>query len=96
MMERIDPIGACVGMRGARVQAVSNELGENGLVLSSGMKSCQFVINAMAPARSPGSITVDEQNHSMEIVGTEGHLSQAIGLNGQNIRLAGQLTMVLN
>ena len=89
---RIDPIGACVGMRGSRVQAVSNELnGERiDIVLWDG-NPAQFVINAMSPAEV-SSIVVDEDSHSMDIAVAEDQLSQAIGRNGQNIRLASELS----
>lgn len=89
---RIDPVGACVGMRGARVQAVSGELnGERvDIVLYDG-NPAQFVINAMAPAEV-ASIIVDEDNKSMDIAVAEDNLAMAIGRNGQNVRLASQLT----
>lgn len=90
--KRIDPIGACVGMRGARVQAVSNELGgERVDIVLWDDNPAQFVINAMAPA-DVASIIVDEDNHSMDIAVEADSLAQAIGRNGQNIRLATQLT----
>lgn len=89
---RIDPIGACVGMRGSRVQAVSNELsGERVDIILWDENPAQFVINAMAPAEVV-SITVDEDAHSMDIAVEEDNLSQAIGRGGQNIRLASELT----
>lgn len=89
---RIDPIGACVGMRGARVQAVSNELaGERIDIILWDPNSAQLVINAMAPAEV-SSIVVDEDAHSMDIVVLEEQLSQAIGRAGQNVRLASELT----
>ncbi|MBM7074190.1 transcription termination/antitermination protein NusA [Shewanella sp. OPT22] len=89
---RIDPIGACVGMRGARVQAVSNELnGERVDIVLWDDNPAQFVINAMAPA-DVASIIVDEDSNSMDIAVEEGALAQAIGRNGQNVRLATQLT----
>ena len=95
--KRIDPIGACVGMRGARVQAVSNELGgERVDIIMWDDNPAQYVINAMAPA-DVASIIVDEDNHSMDIAVEADSLAQAIGRNGQNIRLATQLTgWVLN
>lgn len=95
--QRIDPIGACVGMRGARVQAVSNELGgERVDIILWDENPAQFAINAMAPAEV-ASIVVDEDTHSMDIAVEEENLAQAIGRNGQNIRLASQLTgWVLN
>lgn len=90
--KRIDPIGACVGMRGARVQAVSNELGgERVDIVMWDDNPAQFVINAMAPA-DVASIIVDEDNHSMDIAVEADSLAQAIGRNGQNVRLATQLT----
>src|SRR6185295_19225041 len=89
---RIDPVGACVGMRGSRVQAVSNEIaGERVDIIPYDENPAQFVINAMAPAEVV-SIVVDEDSHSMDIAVTEEKLSQAIGRGGQNIRLASQLT----
>ncbi|WP_394204782.1 transcription termination factor NusA [Shewanella waksmanii] len=89
---RIDPIGACVGMRGARVQAVSNELGgERVDIVMWDDNPAQFVINAMAPA-DVASIIVDEDNHSMDIAVEADSLAQAIGRNGQNVRLATQLS----
>ncbi|MBU2883852.1 transcription termination factor NusA [Psychrosphaera sp. B3R10] len=89
---RIDPVGACVGMRGARVQAVSGELnGERvDIVLYDG-NPAQFVINAMAPAEV-ASIIVDEDSKSMDIAVAADNLAMAIGRNGQNVRLASQLT----
>jgi N utilization substance protein A len=89
---RIDPVGACVGMRGSRVQAVSNEIaGERVDIIPFDDNSAQFVINAMSPAEVQ-SIVVDEDSHSMDIAVAEEKLSQAIGRGGQNIRLASQLT----
>ncbi|HVC03011.1 MAG TPA: transcription termination factor NusA [Steroidobacteraceae bacterium] len=89
---RIDPVGACVGMRGSRVQAVSNEIaGERVDIIPFDDNSAQFVINAMAPAEVT-SIVVDEESHSMDIAVAEDKLSQAIGRGGQNIRLASELT----
>lgn len=89
---RIDPIGACVGMRGSRVQAVSNELGgERVDIILWDENPAQFVINAMAPAEVV-SILVDEDNHSVDIAVAEENLSQAIGRGGQNVRLASELT----
>ncbi|GHB63668.1 transcription termination/antitermination protein NusA [Psychrosphaera saromensis] len=89
---RIDPVGACVGMRGARVQAVSGELnGERvDIVLFDG-NDAQFVINAMAPAEV-ASIIVDEDRKSMDIAVAADNLAMAIGRSGQNVRLASQLT----
>jgi N utilization substance protein A len=89
---RIDPVGACVGMRGSRVQAVSNEIaGERVDIIPFDDNPAQFVINAMSPAEVQ-SIVVDEDYHSMDIAVAEDKLSQAIGRGGQNIRLASQLT----
>jgi N utilization substance protein A len=89
---RIDPVGACVGMRGSRVQAVSNEIaGERVDIIPWDDNPAQFVINAMSPAEVL-SIVVDEDSHSMDIAVSEEKLSQAIGRGGQNIRLASQLT----
>src|SRR6478736_5183884 len=89
---RIDPVGACVGMRGSRVQAVSNEIaGERVDIIPYDANQAQFVINAMSPAEVL-SIVVDEESHSMDIAVSEEKLSQAIGRGGQNIRLASQLT----
>ncbi|RFF27581.1 MULTISPECIES: transcription termination factor NusA [unclassified Wenzhouxiangella] len=90
--ERTDPIGACVGMRGSRVQAVSNELaGERIDIILWDENPAQFVINAMAPAEVH-SIVVDEDTNSMDIAVEEENLSQAIGRGGQNVRLASELT----
>jgi len=89
---RIDPVGACVGMRGSRVQAVSNELaGERVDIILYDENPAQFVINAMSPA-DVLSIVVDEDVHSMDIAVDEEKLSQAIGRGGQNIRLASELS----
>jgi N utilization substance protein A len=89
---RIDPVGACVGMRGSRVQAVSNEIaGERVDIIPYDDNAAQFVINAMQPAEV-SSIVVDEESHSMDIAVAEEKLSQAIGRGGQNIRLASELT----
>ena len=89
---RTDPIGACVGMRGSRVQAVSNELaGERIDIILWDDNPAQFVINAMAPAEV-ASIVVDEENRSMDIAVEEPNLSQAIGRRGQNVRLASELS----
>ncbi|UEA17668.1 transcription termination factor NusA [Pasteurella canis] len=90
--KRIDPVGACVGMRGARVQAITNELGgERVDIVLWDDNPAQFVINAMAPA-DVSSIVVDEDSHSMDIAVEPANLAQAIGRNGQNVRLATQLT----
>ncbi len=89
---RIDAVGACVGMRGSRVQAVSNELaGERVDIILWDENSARFVINAMQPAEVV-SIVVDEDSHSMDIAVEEDKLSQAIGRGGQNIRLASELS----
>jgi transcription termination/antitermination protein NusA len=89
---RIDPIGACVGMRGSRVQAVSNELaGERVDIIQWSENPAQFVINALAPAEVQ-SIVVDEETHSMDVIVDEKQLAQAIGRGGQNVRLASELT----
>ena len=89
---RIDPVGACVGMRGSRVQAVSNELaGERVDIILWNESPAQYVINAMSPA-DVSSIVVDEESHSMDLAVQEDKLSQAIGRGGQNIRLASELT----
>ncbi|WP_191601073.1 transcription termination factor NusA [Marinomonas algicola] len=89
---RIDPIGACVGMRGARVQAVSNEMnGERVDIVLWDDNPAQLVINAMAPAEVD-SIVIDEDTHSMDVAVNADNLAQAIGRNGQNVRLASALT----
>jgi len=89
---RIDPVGACVGMRGSRVQSVSNELsGERIDIILWDENPAQFVINAMSPAEVE-SIVVDEEKGSMDLAVAEDQLSQAIGRAGQNVRLASQLT----
>jgi N utilization substance protein A len=89
---RIDPVGACVGMRGSRVQAVSNELsGERVDIVPFDENPAQFVINAMSPAEVV-SITMDEESKSMDIAVAEDNLSKAIGRGGQNVRLASQLS----
>ncbi|QCI18348.1 transcription termination/antitermination protein NusA [Buchnera aphidicola (Aphis nasturtii)] len=90
--KRIDPVGACVGMRGARVQAVSSELcGERIDIILWNDNPAQFVINAMAPA-DVTSIIVDEDRHTMDIAVDSNNLAQAIGRNGQNVRLASQIS----
>ncbi|MBU0499972.1 MAG: transcription termination factor NusA [Gammaproteobacteria bacterium] len=92
MDARLDPVGACVGMRGSRVQAVSNELnGERVDIILWNENPAQYVINAMSPA-DVVSIVVDEEAHSMDVAVKEENLSQAIGKGGQNVRLASQLT----
>lgn len=89
---RIDPIGACVGMRGARVQAVSGELGGERIdIILWDDNPAQLVINAMAPAEV-ASIVVDEDRHAMDLAVRDDQLAQAIGRNGQNVKLASQLT----
>lgn len=89
---RIDPIGACVGMRGSRVQAVSSELGGERIdIVLWDDNPAQLVINAMAPAEV-ASIVVDEDSHTMDIAVKAEQLSQAIGRHGQNVRLASDLT----
>jgi len=95
--KRIDPVGACVGMRGSRVQSVSNELaGERVDIVPWDDNIAQFVINAMAPAEVE-NIVVDEESHAMTIGVSEEKLAQAIGRGGQNVRLASELTgWVLN
>jgi N utilization substance protein A len=90
--QRIDPIGTCVGMRGSRVQAVTSELaGERVDIILWSPDPAQFVINALAPAEVV-SIVVDEDSRSMDLVVDEENLAQAIGRNGQNVRLASELT----
>jgi N utilization substance protein A len=89
---RIDPVGACVGMRGARVQAVSNDLDDERVdIVLWDDNPAQLVINAMAPAEVE-SIVVDEDTHSMDVAVTGDNLAQAIGRGGQNVRLASELT----
>lgn len=90
--QRLDPVGACVGMRGSRVQAVSNELaGERVDIILWDENEAQFVINAMSPAEVV-AIVVDEDKHSMDVSVKDDSLSQAIGRGGQNVRLASELT----
>ncbi len=90
--QRIDPIGTCVGMRGARVTAVTNELGgERVDIVLWSADPAQFVIGALAPAEV-SSIVVDEEKHSMDVVVDESNLAIAIGRGGQNVRLASELT----
>ena len=89
---RIDPVGACVGMRGSRVQTVSTELsGERVDIILWNENPAQFVINAMSPAEVV-SIVVEEEKNSMDVAVGPEQLSQAIGRGGQNVRLASQLT----
>ncbi len=90
--KRIDPQGACIGMRGSRVQAVTGELGgERVDIVLWDDNLAQFVINAMAPAEV-AAIIVDEDTHAIDIAVGEDNLAQAIGRSGQNVRLASQLT----
>src|SRR6266849_6133948 len=89
---RIDPVGTCVGMRGSRVQAVTQELaGERVDIILWSPEAAQFVINALAPA-DVSSIVVDEERHSMDVVVAEDQLALAIGKGGQNVRLASERT----
>ncbi|HEY9036498.1 MAG TPA: transcription termination factor NusA [Pseudomonadales bacterium] len=89
---RIDPVGACVGMRGSRVQVVSGELaGERVDIILWDDNPAQLVINALSPAEVE-SIVVDEDAGSMDVAVAEDNLAQAIGRGGQNVRLASQLT----
>lgn len=89
---RIDPVGACVGMRGSRVQAVSTELRNERIdIVLWDDNPAQLVINAMAPA-DVASIIVDEDSGSMDVAVAEDNLAQAIGRNGQNVKLARELT----
>ena len=89
---RIDPVGTCVGMRGSRVQAVTQELaGERVDIILWSPEPAQFVINALAPAEV-SSIVVDEERHSMDVVVEEEQLALAIGKGGQNVRLASELS----
>jgi N utilization substance protein A len=90
--QRIDPIGTCVGMRGSRVQSVTNELaGERVDIILWSEDPATYVINALAPAEV-SSIVVDEDRHSMDVVVEEENLAQAIGRGGQNVRLASEMT----
>jgi len=90
--QRIDPVGACVGMRGSRVQAVSNELDNERVdIVLWDDNPAQLVINAMSPAEVE-SIVVDEDAHTMDVAVSEDNLAQAIGRGGQNVRLASELT----
>ena len=90
--KRIDPIGTCVGMRGSRVQAVTQELaGERVDIVLWSADPAQFVIGALAPA-DVVSIIVDEEKHAMDVVVDEENLAIAIGRSGQNVRLASELT----
>ena len=88
----VDPVGACVGIRGSRVQSVSNEIaGERVDIIVWSENIAEFVIQALAPAEVE-SIVVDEETHQMDVVVTEENLSRAIGRGGQNVRLASELT----
>lgn len=90
--KRVDPIGTCVGVRGSRVNAVTNELaGERVDIVLWSEDPAQFVIGALAPA-NVSSIVVDEERHSMDVVVDEENLAIAIGRSGQNVRLASELT----
>jgi N utilization substance protein A len=90
--QRIDPVGACVGMRGSRVQAVSNELDNERVdIVLWDDNPAQLVINAMSPAEVE-SIVVDEDSNTMDVAVSEDNLAQAIGRSGQNVRLAAELT----
>lgn len=90
--KRIDPIGACIGMRGARVQAITNELsGERVDIVLWNEDPVQYVINAMAPAEIV-KITMDEELHSMDLAVPDDGLAKAIGVRGQNVRLASELS----
>ena len=89
---KIDPVGACVGIRGSRVQSVSNEIaGERVDIIKWSDDPAQFVIHALAPAEIE-SIMVDEESHAMDVVMDESQLSTAIGTGGRNVRLASELT----
>ena len=89
---RIDPVGACVGMRGSRVQVVSNELANERIdIILWDDNPAQLVINSMAPAEV-ASIVVDEDSNTMDVAVEEDNLAQAIGRNGQNVRLSSELT----
>jgi transcription termination/antitermination protein NusA len=89
---RLDPQGTCIGMRGSRVNAVTNELaGERIDIILWAEETAQFVINALAPAQIT-SIVVDEERHAMDVVVNEDNLALAIGKGGQNVRLATELT----
>ncbi len=89
---RIDPVGACVGMRGSRVQVVSNELANERIdIILWDDNPAQLVINSMSPAEV-ASIIVDEDSHTMDVAVAEENLAQAIGRNGQNVRLSSELS----
>ena len=88
----MDPVGACVGMRGSRVQAVSNELGGERIdIVLWDENPAQFVINAISPAEVI-SIVIDDDSNTMDVIVAEDQLAQAIGRGGQNVKLAAQLT----
>ena len=88
----IDPVGACVGMRGSRVQAVVNELqGEKVDIIQWSPDIATFVVNALAPAEV-AKVVLDEESEKIEVVVPDQQLSLAIGRRGQNVRLASQLT----
>lgn len=90
--KRIDPVGACVGMRGSRVQVVSGELANERIdIILWDDNPAQLVINAMSPAEV-ASIVVDEEAHTMDVAVAEENLAQAIGRNGQNVKLSAELT----
>jgi len=90
--KRVDPIGTCVGVRGTRVNAVTNELaGERVDIVLWSEDPAQFVIGALAPA-NVSSIVVDEEKHAMDVVVDDENLAMAIGRGGQNVRLASDLT----
>ncbi|WP_223788060.1 transcription termination factor NusA [Marinicella meishanensis] len=89
---KLDPIGACVGMRGSRVMSVANELGGERIdIILWDENTAQFIINAMSPAEIE-SIVVDEEKNTIDVAVAESQLSQAIGRGGQNVRLASELT----
>lgn len=89
---RIDPAGACIGMRGSRVQNITNELsGERVDIIIWDEQPAEFVVNAIAPAE-PVAIVVDEENHTMDLSFPEDKLGKAVGVRGQNVRLASDLT----
>jgi len=90
--QRVDPQGTCIGVRGSRVNAVSNELaGERVDIVLWSNDPAQFVINALSPAEVT-SIIIDEDNHSMDVVVDEDNLAMAIGRGGQNVKLASELS----
>ena len=90
--KRVDPIGTCVGVRGSRVNGVTNELaGERVDIVLWSEDPAQFVIGALAPANVQ-SIVVDEERHAMDVVVDEENLAIAIGRGGQNVRLASEMT----